>query len=139
METSERAGCHGNKPPVFLPVLHVRSLSRPPSSLQAGEKLLWIPRFNDLAAQRSMALLSPSPSLLTRFQGLRFARSQTRDRGCNAGLLTVGYATVRIDRSSLNAAAWKLEGKYRPLDFGVEFLRFDFRRSRSYKPSIDPL
>ena len=47
------------------PVLHVRSLSRPPSSLQAGEELLRIPRFNDVAAQRSMALLSPSPSLLT--------------------------------------------------------------------------
>src|ERR1700690_4525755 len=49
-------------------------------------------------------------------------------------------ATAGTDRRSFGVAARKLEGGYRILlRLGVEFSSFDFRTSRSYKPSIDPL
>jgi len=57
---------------------------------------------------------------------LQFARLQTTAEATTRGPWTVDYGGGNIGGSSLNAAAWKLEGKYRRSDFGVEFLRFDF-------------
>ena len=95
---------------VFLPLWHFQSLYSASSSLQASEEQLWIPRFIDLTAQRSMARFSADLAYAS--CDLQFARLQTTAEATTRGPWTVDYGGGNIGGSSLNAAAWKLEGKY---------------------------
>ena len=68
---------------VFPPLWQFRGLSSASSSLQASEGQLWIPRFIDLTAQRSMARFSADLAYAS--CDLRFARLQTAAEATTLG------------------------------------------------------